>query len=181
MPQNVEIMWCPNNGKNRGNLWSFPPKVRKQLQEDAESSTILHLFGGRSTFGTTLDIDPIVRPNVIGDAWMPPFQDDSFDTVILDPPYTHLNVDARIALLRQAARIARRRVVWFHTLWIPTTSGLKPERSWLIRVGDNCHVRCLQYFSVAHPKTIPPVTYFSRGPAMKYNRWIAQPSALPFG
>ena len=53
--------------------------------------TCCHLFGGRATFGTRIDIDPIVRPHVIADAWMPPFAMNAFDVVILDPPYVGIN------------------------------------------------------------------------------------------
>jgi tRNA1(Val) A37 N6-methylase TrmN6 len=38
-----------------------------------------------------MDIDPIVEPDIVADAWAPPFGKDSFDVVILDPPYNHIN------------------------------------------------------------------------------------------
>lgn len=174
----VELIWCSNQCRGRGNGWSFPPNVRRQIEQDTEGQTVCHLFGGRSSFGTRLDLDPIVQPDVIGDAWLPPFAQDSFDTVVLDPPYFHLNSQAKNSLFRASAWIARRRVIWFSTFWVASGAGLAVERAWLIRVGDSCQVRCLQYFTVRRPKT-PPVRYFSRGPAMKYNRWLAQPEALP--
>ena len=48
--------------------------------------------------------------------------------------------------------------------------------AWLVRVGDNCHVRALQYFAVVTRPGL--VKHFQRGPAMKYNRWLAQPNSL---
>lgn len=175
----VEVMWCPNGrgrGKNRLG-WQFPPKVREQLLKDTEGLSVLHLFGGRADFGTRLDIDLTVRPDVIGDAWLPPFGRDSFDVVVMDPPYVRLSGQARGSLMRTAAWLARKRVVWFSTQWMSAGCGLKMEKAWLIRVGDNCLIRTMQYFSVNEEKHGLP-TRFHRGIQMKYNRWLAQPVGL---
>lgn len=173
------VLWCSNQRVGTGNGWKFPPKVRRQLVEDCRGSSVLHLFGGHADFGTRLDIDAIVRPDVLGDAWLPPFARDSFDVVVLDPPYVHLPSIAKVALFRAAAWIARRRVVWFATWWVSQSPGLTPEASWLIRIGDNCHVRCLQYFTVK-PDKLEPVKHFRRGPAVRYSRWLAQPQGFAF-
>jgi len=49
---------------------------------------ILHPFGGRAEIGLRVDLDPSVDPDVVGDAHELPFADDSFDLVVLDPPYS---------------------------------------------------------------------------------------------
>lgn len=49
---------------------------------------ILHPFGGRAEFGTRVDLDPLTEPDVVADAHELPFEDESFDAVILDPPYS---------------------------------------------------------------------------------------------
>ncbi len=169
----VDVLWCANA---RNNGWRFPPNVARRLQTDHAGKSILHLFGGEAAFGTRLDVDPVVRPDVIGDAWLPPFAKDSFDVVILDPPYVRFNTQVKCALFRAAGWIARERVVWFHTIWASQAYGLKTERTWLVRCGDGCYVRALQYFRVDSKPG--PVKYFKRGPAMKYNRWLAQPNSL---
>jgi hypothetical protein len=155
----------------------FPPAVEARLVQDCRDLTVLQLFGGRSSFGTRLDVDPFVRPDVIGDAWLPPFARDSFDVVIIDPPYITLNAQLKQALFAAANNIARKRVIWFSTIWMAASSGLSTEAAWLVRVGDSCNVRCLQYFRIR--EKMEPVRRFKRGPAMKYNRWLAQPGALP--
>lgn len=141
-----------------------------------------HPFGGRAKFGRRGDIDPSVAPDVIADAWLPPFICDAFDVVILDPPYVHINCQMKNHLLRAAAFIAKRRVIWFHTQWIASSGGQTTalERSWLVRVGDSCAVRCLQVFEVKYGAKVKPRPHFNRGPAIKYNRWLAQPERLPF-
>lgn len=132
---------------------------------------VVQLFGGRAAFGTRLDIDTTVRPHVIGDAWLPPFVRDAFDVAILDPPYVSINQEMKQQLLRGAAYVAREHVIWFHTMWIASDSRLRFERGWLVRVGDSCAVRCIQVFTVPAEKSVPRL-HCSRGPAIRYNRWL---------
>jgi hypothetical protein len=175
----IDVLWCPNASGSKGAGWSFPPKVERLLQQMTEGKRVLQMFGGRSRWGTRLDVDPLTRPHVRGDAWLPPFQRDSFDVVILDPPYFHLTANEKGQLLRQAAFIARERVIWFHTIWIYSARSLPLERAWLVRVGDNCSVRCIQVFKVEGMKDVPAPN-FLRGPAVKYNRWLMGQTGLPF-
>lgn len=180
----VGVLWCPNPNSRRfvarsaarRTGWVFPSAVEKHLIHDCEGQSVLQLFGGRSSFGTRLDIDPLVCPDVLGDAWVPPFAKDSFDVVIIDPPYFHMNSQMKSGLFRAAAWIARRRVIWFSTVWMAASDGLTTEAAWLVRVGDSCAARVLQYFRIR--EKIGPLKHYKRGPAMKYNRWLAQPGGL---
>ena len=176
----VETLWCPNQRRGRSNGWSFPPKVGRLLAEMTAGQRVLHLFGGRARFGMRIDIDPLVRPDVIADAWLPPFARGAFDVVVLDPPYTGINQQMKNQLLRAAAYVALERVVWFHTLWIASDASLPLERAWLVRVGDQCQVRCIQVFKVLDVERPIPRMYFDRGPAIRYNRWLAGELRLPF-
>jgi hypothetical protein len=169
-----EVLWCsnPRGGTKLG--WKFPSNVRRRILADTAGKSVLHLFGGQAGFGTRLDVDVSIGPDVVGDAWLPPFAFDSFDVVVLDPPYyQHANAYAKATLFRAAAWIARERVIWFSTLWASAAGGLANERAWLVRCGDNHLVRALQYFHVSRPK-LKPVVHFKRGPAMKYNRWVVE-------
>ncbi len=174
----VDVLWCSNNRSGRSNGWSFPPKVERTLRELCAGKRVVHLFGGLATFGTRLDIDPSTRPHVIGDAWLPPFRKDAFDVVILDPPYVGINQQMKQQLIRGAAYIARERVIWFHTMWIAGDAQCRLERAWLVRVGDSCAVRCLQVFTVPTDKRKPRL-FFTRGPAIRYNRWLTGQVPLP--
>lgn len=49
---------------------------------------ILHPFGGRAEIGVRCDLDSTVEPDYLCDAHELPFDDDSFDLVVLDPPYS---------------------------------------------------------------------------------------------
>lgn len=175
-----EILWCSNKRRRAGNGWCFPPKVDRLLREVTEGKKVGHLFGGLSGFGVRLDIDTATKPHVIGDAWLAPFVKDAFDVVILDPPYVELNQHMYLQLLTQATWCAREHVIWFHTMWLASGRAGRLERGWLVRVGDMCAVRALQIFRVPESKR-PPERFFDRGPAVRYNRWIAGNQRLPYG
>ena len=174
-------MWCSNQRHRTGNGWSFPPAVERHLRGLTKGQTVCHLFGGQSRFGRRIDIDPIVRPDVIADAWLPPFIQDAFDVVILDPPYVSINQQMKQQLLRGAAFIAKRQVIWFHTMWIASGGSdlLRLRQSWLVRIGDSCSVRCIQLFEVQSGTKTIPRPYFTRGPAIRYNRWLTGQNQLP--
>lgn len=174
------IIWCGNNRVGRSNGWSFPPAVARHLRQETSGCTVVHFFGGLSRWGTRIDIDPSTRPHVIADAWLPPFGQDAFDDVILDPPYFGINQQMKNYLLRAARFVARRRVWWFHTQWIASDTKLTLGRAWFVRVGDSCNVRCLQEFLVQPGPKSSAVPHFTRGPAIKYNRWLAGNVGLPF-
>jgi hypothetical protein len=182
--RDIEVLWCSNQRRGRGTGWTFPPAVERKLKELTAGKRVCHLFGGRSRWGVRCDIDSIVKPDVYADAFLPPFVEDAFDVVILDPPYYGINQQMKQQLLRGAAYIAREQVIWFHTQWIAADSGMSMDKAFLVRVGDSCAVRCIQVFSVrphAPGTKRKPLNYFTRGPAIKYNRWIAQPERLPLG
>lgn len=174
-----ETLWCSNARQGRSNGWSYPPNVETLLRQITEGNTVLQLFGGLAQWGVRLDIDPIVKPDVIGDAWMPPFKRDAVDVVIIDPPYSGINQQMKQLLLRGAAYVARERVIWFHTQWVAPDSGMQRRRSWLVRVGDSCHCRCIIEWAVSPHKQLPAL-WFTRGPALKYNRWLVGNVGLPF-
>jgi hypothetical protein len=183
----VELLNCSRPPRTRrGEGWTFPVTVRDVILRENEGLSILHLFGGRADFGTRMDIDPFTRPDVIADAWMPPFRKGSFDVVILDPPYVgdfrNLNAQKLICLFLAATWIAKRRVIWFHPNWIDTKARVRFEKGWVVRIGRGCACRALQFFRVPAPsKKLRPPTHFRRGSAIRYNRWLAQPQGLPFG
>ena len=173
------MLWCSNQRSRRSNGWSFPPNVERHLRALTEGKRVLQLFGGLSKWGVRMDIDPVTRPHVFAYAWLPPFVKNAFDVVILDPPYVSINQQMKQQLLRAAAYIAREQVIWFHTMWIAGDAQMRLDRAWLVRVGDSCAVRCIQVFDTPAVKR-KPHNFFTRGPAMKYNRWLQGQTGLPF-
>ena len=49
---------------------------------------VLHPFGGMSELGVRCDLNPDVEPDYLADAHDLPFEDEEFDLVVLDPPYS---------------------------------------------------------------------------------------------
>lgn len=181
----VKALMCKSNPRRAVDGWAFPSTVRDLLIEETEGDSVLHLFGGKATFGTRLDFDEETRPHVVGDAWIPPFAQGSFDCVILDPPYVgdfaSMSNQKTRALLAAAAWIARKRVVWFHTVWLHSPARMTLEKAWLVCVGRHCKVRCLQFFKVPDVgRKMEPCKHFKRGPAIRYNRWLHNPRGFAF-
>lgn len=173
----VEVLWCGSNRPRkkfgeRKNGWSFPPRVRELLLQETQGKTVIHFFGGLSDFGVRMDMDTATNPHILGDAFNPPLPRDSFDVVVLDPPYYRMGQQEKIALLRAARWVARERVYWFHTVWIATDRHLPLERAYLVRIGDQCAARVLQIFSSVPGDKLPPCSSVG-GRTITYERWKA--------
>lgn len=164
----IEALYISHTGADTDAGWSMPPKLSKFIEGLVSDGTVLHLFGGLAKFGTRLDIDPVTVPHVIGDAWLPPFKRDSFDYVVIDPPYDGISTRWFCELMVRASLIARRAVLWYSTKWFPNLKPSTLTRAWLICLGGFYHVRCLQWFAVGSPKR-EPNPFFQEGPAVKYN------------
>jgi hypothetical protein len=172
------VIYCIGHGGG-SNGWSFPVPIARKLQRELEGLSVLHLFGGKSLFGTRIDTDPITSPDVIADAWLPPFAKDSFDAVVLDPPYVAFGRHCRYSLGINAAWIAKKYVIWVSSFAATSIPGCSIDRWWTVIVGNDCGIRQLAFFSPRVDKR-EPERVFTRGPAMRYNRWLAQPNPLPF-
>ena len=85
----IKELWYlprPNGTKYRG---SFPLHFEKRLFRTYKPRLILQPFGGKSEYGIRLDINPEIKPDIVGDAHFLPFADNSFDFVLCDPPYSN--------------------------------------------------------------------------------------------
>lgn len=174
------VIYC--NGAGGGsNGWSFPKPIERRLKRELEGMTVLHLFGGGARFGLRQDIDPITHPDVIADAWLPPFARDAFDCVVLDPPYVSFGRHCRQNLGIVAAWLARRRVVWFSSFASTSLPKCHIEKWWTVIVGNDSYIRQLAFFRPEPGEKLDPAgVVIDRGPAIRYERWKVQPLPLPF-
>lgn len=173
-PETMGILQCWDRKISGHDGWRFPRNVALFL-EGRYGNDCIHFFGGRATFGIRLDLDPLVQPDVLGDAWAPPFRRDSRRAVILDPPYEYVNSQMLCALLARAAWVAREEVVWLSTLWIEAPIPelrLKLARIVLLR-RRSAGVRAMEIFQVDPRLKRPPYDEITRGPGVRYNRWAA--------
>lgn len=85
----TSIVWTlprPPKSKYKG---GFPLYFEQNLMQLlGYPDRVLHPFGGMAEIGTRVDLNGSVLPDVVADAHALPFEDGSFDCVILDPPYS---------------------------------------------------------------------------------------------
>jgi 16S rRNA G966 N2-methylase RsmD len=76
----------PSKSKYKGS-WPlhFETKIKNFL--GIKDEKILHIFSGKSPLGLRCDISKEVNPDILCDSHNLPFQDNSFDVVVADPPY----------------------------------------------------------------------------------------------
>lgn len=79
----------PRKNKYRG---GFPLHFEKKLirnlgMNEKEKDKILHPFGGASEFGIRCDLNANTNPDYVCDAHELPLESNSYELVILDPPY----------------------------------------------------------------------------------------------
>jgi len=142
--------------RNYKRTWSLPKEFERKIMDETSDGSVLHLYGGLSSFGTRLDMDPFTQPHVLGNALYPPFKCKTFDYVVMDPPFVDLRSGVAMNLIVPAACIARKKVFWTHTHWpLRNGLGLRMNRWWL---GSPCAmgapVRLLiEYRVIGHPNS----------------------------
>ena len=90
-------------GKYTG-LWPGGLLKRIWVLIGGKPEKILQPFTGLSKVGVGCDWNRHVHPDIIADAQHLPIKDDSFDCVLLDPPYTQTYVAHYAALDQRIAR-----------------------------------------------------------------------------
>ena len=138
----------PNKSKYVGSFpLHFEGKLLKLLEIDPTRHLILHPFGGKAEFGVRCDINSEVEPHFVCDAHDLPFEDNLFDLVILDPPYSEeyskrLYGTGKVKFrtyTAEAVRVCKERgfVVMYHYLATPSIKNtilvkriLMETRSW---------------------------------------------------
>lgn len=99
--------------------WSHNSATDKLIKHWCKGS-VLNLCSGKSQIGFRVDIDPTVKPDMLGDIYNLPFPKLSFDTVIMDPPWSYYS---HFKWLLPIGDLARKRLIlstpclvpWFGT------------------------------------------------------------------
>ncbi len=107
----------------------------------------LHVCSGLSSLGDVrFDSDPNTKPDIVGDASKLPFADESFESVLCDPPYNgqfQWNHD----LLKELSRVAAKRIIFQH---------------WFIPADPDGLWKKWHKFSLTEAYIWQPRTYFGR-------------------
>ena len=114
-------LW-PGNGRG----WSYPKYFFDTLEREfPDVGTVFQPFAGFDDYGNTMDIDIRKKPEICGDALEIPIKDNSFDSIVADPPYDDFHRGVMIRALHEFKRVARRYVFILHWYRMPTIRGLE--------------------------------------------------------
>lgn len=123
----VWILPRPSESLYKG---SFPLHFEKKLFKLFKiKKGILQPFGGKSEYGLRCDFKLEVNPNINCDAHFLPFESNSFDFVLLDPPYSNEEANEIyntpdlkvITFLTESARVCKPNghIAVYHRLMLP--------------------------------------------------------------
>ena len=108
--------------------WSWPESVEKFISLFLVSPS-LHIFCGESDLGD-IRVDLHTDADVKADAFHLPFRNESFQTIVADPPW-HLAYHLRPKLIREIVRVLKTggKLIW-NAPWWPNSRHLKVEEVW---------------------------------------------------
>lgn len=139
---------------------AFPLHFEKKLLrlygiDENVADGVLHPFGGRAEYGKRCDLNPDVSPDYVCDAHSLPFEDESWNFIIFDPPYSNEESMKLYGMppihlkkaISESVRVLKRRgfIALYHRLWLPKPSGCEYHRRIMVSPGQwhetrICHV-----------------------------------------
>jgi len=91
--------------------WIDHPDLRNKVRELC-TGTVLSIPSGETPIGDTgVDIDPDRNVDIVADVRNPPFQENSFDTVYCDPPYSMFDFGKSTKWVQDLYAIAQERLI----------------------------------------------------------------------
>lgn len=112
-------------------IWN---KTVEEFVKDKIKGKSLNVCAGKSKLGTVkLDLDPADKTIIRGDMIKLPFADESFDTVIQDPPWK-IGYYQRMKPFFECVRVCKigGRII-YNAYWIPTSKMVKLEEAHIRR------------------------------------------------
>ena len=151
------ICWVlprPRKNKYKG---GFPLHFEKKLWKELGCpKKVIHPFGGAAEIGEKIDIKPEVSPDYVGDAHNLDFiEDNSYDLVILDPPYSNELSESLYGTgklhykkyMQEAVRICKPNgyIAMYHIVLTPRPEGTKLVKRIVIltRIWHKPRVCCI--------------------------------------
>jgi hypothetical protein len=154
----LETWWLPRPPRSRY-PGGFPLHFEQRIYETlGRPRTLLQPFGGRAELGFRCDLNADLSPDQICDAHELPFGDDTFEAVLLDPPYSDDESRdlygtpklRRSVYTREAVRVARRHVVTYHVRLQPRPRGTYLERVIVVLLRSGHTARIVQIYRKAN-------------------------------
>lgn len=125
----------PSKSKYKGSVpLHFETKLLKFLEIE-DSTKLLNMFSGGSRMGYTVDIKPDTHPCMVDDCHNIHWEDNTFDNVFLDPPYS--NEESKklydtgnlkpTKYISEAVRLCKPGglICCYHVYWTPRPKGTK--------------------------------------------------------
>ncbi len=151
------LAWVlPRPGKSKY-IGSFPLhfeiKLLRELNLDPEKHKLLQPFGGKAKYGYRMDVKDEVVPDIKGDAHVLPFKDETFDMVLLDPPYS-TDLAKRLygtkavhfkQYTQEAVRVCKDGgyVIIYHWYATPSVKNTLLVKRIFLETRMNHHLRCI--------------------------------------
>lgn len=112
-------------------VWAWPKEIEDFIASKIEGYS-LHVCCGESTIGDIKVDKYINRENVVkADMYDLPYKDETFDTVICDPPW-ELPYHKRPKLLWELCRVLKKNgKLIFNAFWWPKSKTLEVEEWWV--------------------------------------------------
>lgn len=132
--------------------WVWPEQVENELKKYIRGYS-LNICAGLSSLGDVkIDLEPL-RPNILkGDMNALPFSDNTFDTVLADPPWK-INFFKRMKPFFEAVRVCKvnGRII-YNCTWRPVSKFVKLEKA-IIRTDNAwCNVSVIWFFKKINAK-----------------------------
>tara|TARA_Y100001963_G_C6691652_1_gene404927 strand:+ start:388 stop:819 length:432 start_codon:yes stop_codon:yes gene_type:complete len=111
--------------------WIWPKKVHELVESHINGRSV-NICAGQSTLGTVkVDLDKKNKPDVIANMRNLPFDDDSFDTVISDPPWK-LGYYQRWKPFFECVRVCKiGGKIIYNSTWMPDSDQVKLIDCWI--------------------------------------------------
>lgn len=131
---------------------AYPSGFLPRALDLVGNNNVCHLCSGTIKHGVTVDINPELEPDIVADARNTPFEADTFDAVLIDPPYSitdaqkyGTNYPTMKSLLEEACRIVKPggKVGFLHLLVPRIPKGYMKKYKALIGIitGGNQRIR----------------------------------------
>lgn len=146
----------------RGIIFAEPIVDKLNSLVGLDGKKVLHLFSGKSKVGETCDINAYFEPNHVIDCTTKlPFEDESYDVVLAEPPY-YAGHDYGVkpySFVKEACRVLKIGgfLVILHMLRYTIPNGFEAYALIGISTGPNLKARWLNIFKKLENAHIPEV------------------------
>lgn len=124
-------------------FWIWPDSVERWFRERTNGYT-LHVCCGRSTLGDVrVDADKNNNPDIIADAKRLPFEQATFDTGIIDPPWKVNVFDRPDWFFPVVEAVKPNGLILTNTTWIPHSHQTLIEESYVRQDGNKSGISLL--------------------------------------